>query len=85
MRSAVLALGLALAGCASPASHMTHHAATPVHAAPRTPCALPPVPVFPDSDAALAAATGLAERVQRLRDGRDARIDYERRLRAACH
>lgn len=84
MKHAALALALALAGCGVPRGPTPHPPTPAMHAAPRPPCVLPAPPTFPDSDAALAAAAGLAERVLRLRAGRDARIDYERELRAVC-
>jgi hypothetical protein len=79
-----LALALALAACAGLGLHPPHPARPAALATPRPPCALPPAPTFPDSDAALAASSGLAERVTRLREGRDARLAYERKLRKAC-
>lgn len=88
MKHAVLALALALAGCGLPRAPRPHPPMPAVHVAPRpaprAPCVLPAPPTFPDSDEALATASGLAERVMRLRAGRDARIDYERGLRAVC-
>lgn len=46
-------------------------------------CRLPSSPAFPDTDAAIDAAPGLIDRVARLREGRDARIAYEREQAAA--
>lgn len=84
MKATAVALALALAACATPRGPTPPKLAPAVHAAPRPACVLPPAPDFPDSDAALASASGLAERVVRLRSGRDARIAYERQLREAC-
>lgn len=93
MRWLAPALCAALAGCATaspPAGHPVGRAAPGVpvasHAQPVPPprCTLPSEPAFPDSDAALASAAGLVERVKRLREGRDERIEYERKLREAC-
>jgi hypothetical protein len=88
MKRLALALVALLAACASPRApapaRPVQRAAGAVAGAGRSACALPPQPAFPDSDAGLASALGLAERVVRLRQGRDARIEYERRLREAC-
>lgn len=54
---------------------------------PETPrprhCRVPGAPPFPDADRDITGSTGLIERVQRLHQGRDARIVYERELAAA--